>query len=81
MAKIEALLTLLPDTPDAYPEGKRLVIKYGAQGVQVHDTRLVAAMNVHGVTQLLTINIRDFLRFRSPGAVHPSEIVGWMLQT
>jgi hypothetical protein len=31
-------------------------------GVQVHDARLVAAMKVHGVTRILTINIRDFSR-------------------
>jgi hypothetical protein len=32
-------------------------------------------MYVHGVTQLLTINVRDFQRFPLVRAVHPSEIV------
>jgi predicted nucleic acid-binding protein len=31
-------------------------------GVQVHDARIVAVMNVHGVTHLLTLNGGDFSR-------------------
>ena len=63
--KIETVLTLLPDSPAAYPEWKRLVAKHGVQGVQVHDTRLVASMNVHGVRQLLTFNTGDFVQIRN----------------
>jgi predicted nucleic acid-binding protein len=61
--KIERILTLLPDSPATYPEWKRLVIKHSVQGIKVHDTRLVAAMNVHGVGRILTFNADDFRRY------------------
>ena len=73
VAKIEAVLTLLPDTPAAYAEWKRLVITHAVHGVQVHDTRLVASMNVHGVAQLLTFNTGDFMRF-GIALLHPSSL-------
>ena len=60
---IERILTLLPDSPATYPEWKRLVIKHSVQGSKVHDTRLVAAMNVHGVGRILTFNADDFRRY------------------
>ena len=47
--KIERVLTLLPDSPAAYEEWKRLVVSYAVSGAKVHDARLVALMNVHGV--------------------------------
>lgn len=34
------------------------------QGVQAHDARLVAAMVVHRIDQLLTFNIEDFTRYK-----------------
>src|SRR5215510_283715 len=52
--KIERLFQLILDAPAIYPEWKRLVIAHAVEGKQVHDTRIVAAMNVHGITQLLT---------------------------
>ena len=61
--KIERILTLLPESPATYPEWKRLVIKHSVQGTKVHDTRLVAAMNVHGVGRILTFNRDDFTRY------------------
>ena len=61
--KIEAVFTLLPDAPATYAEWKRLVVKHSVQGAKVHDTRLVAAMNVHGVGRILTFNGNDFTRF------------------
>jgi predicted nucleic acid-binding protein len=39
------------------------------------DARIAASMYVHGVSQLLTINVRDFQRFPLLSAVRPSEIV------
>ena len=61
--KIEAIFILLPDAPATYPEWKRLVIKHSVQGTRVHDTRLTAAMNVHGVGRILTFNRDDFTRY------------------
>src|SRR5208282_5897778 len=60
VGKIEQALTLLPESPAAYGEWKRLVVAHGVIGSKVHDTKLVAAMNVHGVRKILTFNTADF---------------------
>lgn len=44
-------------------------------GVNVHDARLVAAMLVHGLTDILTFNTKDFARYSEITAVHPTAIV------
>lgn len=72
--KIETALTLLPDSPAAYAEWKRLVTAHDVTGVKVHDARLVALMNVHGVRRILTFNTGDFVRFDIE-ALHPSAVV------
>jgi len=64
VAKIEQVLTLLPDVPAIYGEWKRLVTQHGVLGSKVHDARLVAAMNVHGVRRILTFNGDDFIRYQ-----------------
>jgi predicted nucleic acid-binding protein len=43
-------------------------------GVQVHDARLAAAMRVHRVSHILTLNVTDFERFSGLTAVHPSSL-------
>jgi predicted nucleic acid-binding protein len=73
VGKIEAIFTLLPDTPAVYVEWKRLVAKHSVQGVQVHDARLVASMNVHGIGRLLTFNTADFARF-GIAVLQPSSV-------
>jgi len=73
---VERLFPLLPDTPTLYPEWRRLVVTFKVAGVQVHDARLVAAMQVHGVTHILTFNISDFARYARLGvvAVDPATV-------
>src|SRR5205085_11656763 len=46
VSKVESLLTVLPESPAIYPEWRRLVTAYSVSGKQVHDARIVAAMNV-----------------------------------
>ena len=43
------------------------MIRHDVKGKNVHDARIVAAMNVNGITQLLTFNTADFKRF--PGII------------
>jgi len=73
--RLKALFPLLLDTPAIYGEWERLVITHAVMGVHVHDTRLVAAMLVHGLSRILTFNTDDFKRFTEITAVHPSKIV------
>ena len=46
------------------------------QGVQVHDLRLVAWMQVHGISHLLTLNQTDFARYSGVVAQSPQDVVG-----
>ena len=70
----QRLLTLLPDDPAVLDEWIRLVVTHGVSGVQVHDARLVAFMNVYQVTQILTLNPKDFTRYGNITAIHPSQV-------
>jgi predicted nucleic acid-binding protein len=74
IGKIERYLTILPESPAIYEEWKRLVVKHSVLGVKVHDTKLVAAMNVNGLRKILTFNTADFVRF-GVEAVHPASLL------
>jgi predicted nucleic acid-binding protein len=74
VSKIEALLTVLPDSPTIYPEWRRLVIAHSVSGKQVHDARIVAAMNVYQITQLITFNLDDFKRYSRIVLIDPVSI-------
>ena len=72
---IEAGMSFLPDGEAVYREWRRIVVQYGVLGVQVHDARLAAAMYVHSVSHILTLNVTDFERFSGLTAVHPGSIL------
>lgn len=63
LSEAEALFDLLPDVSAMYTHWRRLVRGAGVSGVRVHDARLVASMQAHAVTHLLTLNARDFARY------------------
>jgi predicted nucleic acid-binding protein len=73
--RFQGLFRFLPDTPELDPEWRRLVDEYEIQGVQVHDTRLVAVMKNYGLSQLLTFNTRHFTRYKEITVVHPEEVL------
>ena len=70
----EKEMVLLPDGPRVYALWRDLVATRFVSGKQVHDARLAAAMIVHGVTNLLTLNVADFKRYPEITAVHPRQI-------
>ena len=72
--RIESIFMVIADTAAIYPEWKRLVISYSILGKQVHDARIVAAMNVHGIKNLLTFNADDFKRFSGITVVDPRTV-------
>ena len=71
---IEAGMSLLADSEAVYLEWRRIVVQYAVLGVQVHDARLVAAMRVHGVGHILTLNATDFSRYSNITVAHPSGV-------
>jgi predicted nucleic acid-binding protein len=72
--KIERIFPILPEHPDIYNRWRRLVDAYGVIGRQVFDTRLVAVMQTHGVTHILTMNPSDFRRFAGITVVEPTSV-------
>lgn len=71
---IEGAFRLLPDDPRIHAEWRRIVVAHAVMGVQVHDARLIAAMRVHAVDHLLTLDEQDFARYPGVIVVHPREV-------
>ena len=73
---IEAKLTFVADSEATHQEWRRIVVAEQVSGVQVHDARLVAAMYVHRIGHLLTLNVQDFRRYPNVVAVSPQDVLG-----
>jgi len=73
---IERDFQFLPDSREVHGRCRSLLVAHNIQGVQVHDARLAASMYIHGVGQLLTINVWDFRRFDGLRVLHPAELSG-----
>jgi predicted nucleic acid-binding protein len=67
----EEKFRLLPDSMAVHQEWRRLLVTHAISGAQVHDARLVAAMLVHGIKQILTFNDKDFARYDEIEALNP----------
>ncbi len=65
---------LLDDTPAILTNWVNLVTTHDVKGKKVHDARLVAVMQAHGVTHLLTFNTNDFNNYSGITLVHPSDV-------
>jgi hypothetical protein len=50
---------VLPDSRDVHDCWRQPVVVHEVRGVRVHDARLAASMDVHGVMQLPTVDVRD----------------------
>jgi predicted nucleic acid-binding protein len=73
--KIEAVFTMLPEIPAIYPRWRNLIDSYNVIGRQVYDARLVAVMQAHGVTNILTLDPTGFRRYREITVVTPQDLV------
>lgn len=71
---LERLFPVLTETPAAYAVWRNLVVAHGVQGVQVHDARLVALMQAHAITHIVTLNGADFNRYPGVVALHPTAV-------
>lgn len=74
IGRLKTIFSFLPDIPAIYPEWERLVTQFSISGRDAHDTRIVAAMNVHRITHLLTFNIGDFKRFPGIRVISPVDV-------
>ena len=66
------------DERGVFGEWAILVSVNQVRGKVAHDARLVAAMQRHGLTNLLTFNAGDFSRFTSIRVFTPADIVTGM---
>jgi predicted nucleic acid-binding protein len=71
--RLKSMFPLLPDTPAIYPVWESLVIRYQVSGKPAHDARLVAAMQVHGLTSILTFDKSGFSRYAGVEVVDPAN--------
>ena len=55
--------TILEENRDVAARLRQLVRAAGCAGKQIHDANIVATMQAHGVTHMLTDNLADFRRF------------------
>lgn len=72
---LERWFAILPDLTDTYQTWRRLVETHEVKGVQVHDARLVAWMTGHGISDILTLNARDFTRYPDIRPCTPAEVL------
>jgi len=72
---VERITTVLPDLPQTLWRWKELVVLHQVRGVAVHDTRLVAQMDLFQVSHLLTLNPSDFRRFGHITALSPEQFL------
>jgi predicted nucleic acid-binding protein len=74
LATLQSFLSMLDDGPLVFSAWQSLVTKENVLGKQAHDARLVAIMQVHGASQLLTFNAADFRRYRSIQVLSPDDL-------
>ena len=73
LTRLKSMFPLLPDTPAIYPVWENLVIQYRVSGKPAHDARLVAAMQVHGLTTILTFDKTGISRYAGIEVMHPAD--------
>jgi predicted nucleic acid-binding protein len=75
LARIRLLFPPLRDERGILETWQSLVVTHAVRGKNTHDARLVAAMQRHGVTQLLTFDASDFARYPTITVLDPRAVV------
>jgi len=68
-----SLMRLLRDERSIFGFWKKLVRRHEVSGKPAHDARIVAAMQRHGVANLLTCNAKDFRRYDGITILEPAD--------
>lgn len=71
---LQGIFTVLPENERIFDAWKLLAVKYKISGKLAHDARIVAAMTVHKIESILTLNAKDFKRFAEINVVEPREV-------
>jgi len=62
------------DTPEIYDLWRDLVKTHQVSGRQAHDAYHVAAMIAHGLSRVLTLDVRDFNRYPGIAVLDPATM-------
>ena len=76
-AELERLKTafhLLNETDQIFPTWESLVVEHNVIGKPTYDARLVAAMQVHNLTAILTFDRTGFSRYPRIEVIHPEDV-------
>jgi predicted nucleic acid-binding protein len=74
LRRIKSFFQFLPDNALVHDEWEKLVVQHAVSGKNTYDARLVAAMTVHGTTDLLTFNGGDFKRYSGITVISPTDV-------
>ncbi len=74
LSTLRKLFPPLRDERGILDRWESLATGLAVQGKSAHDTRLVAAMERHGLTHLLTFNVDDFKRYLSIQLLDPLQV-------
>jgi predicted nucleic acid-binding protein len=69
------LFTVLPDSAEAFRLWRTLIVEHEVKGAKVHDARLVAIMQAHGLRDILTFNAADFRRYGKVAVLDPKSFL------
>lgn len=74
LKRLRTLYVVLADPLSLLDEWEALVTSLGVSGKNAHDARLVAAMKTHGISHVLTYNIKDFQRYHGITVHSPQDV-------
>lgn len=74
--EFEASYWILPDPETVWADWKRLVKTGGFTGLRLHDAFIAAAMIGHGISDILTLNKKDFQGIQEIRPFTPDEWEG-----
>ena len=74
------LFSLLRDKRQIFQLWHELALKHDVRGKNAHDARLVAAMLRHGVTEILTFNTTDFVRYAGIRCFSPADVIAGQVE-
>ncbi|MFO0847116.1 MAG: PIN domain-containing protein [Gemmataceae bacterium] len=72
---VEQRFALLAEPPATYAVWRGMVVAHAVRGKQVHDARLAALMQTHGLTHILTLNGGDFARYPGVVVIDPATVL------
>lgn len=74
LSRLQQLFTLLRDERSIFDRWEQLVADFQVSGKAAHDARLVAAMQRHELSHLLTFNPADFNRYSAIQLLEPGLV-------